>query len=117
MKTLTAMAEAFGPHREVCLVRELTKRYEEALRCTLAEALSHLAEHPAQGEYVIVVRGSEDDESASRSEGAWWAGLSAAEHVARYEAEGAEHKEALKRAASDRGVPKRELYNELHRDS
>ena len=63
------------------------------------------------------MRSERPQESAPRSEGAWWAGLSAAEHVARYEADGADHKEALKRAASDRGVPKRELYNELHRDS
>ncbi|MCZ8517531.1 16S rRNA (cytidine(1402)-2'-O)-methyltransferase [Paenibacillus filicis] len=117
VKTLSAMEAAFGPDREIVLVRELTKRYEEALRGTLAEALLHLAEHPAQGEYVVVVRGAEDDPSAPRSEDAWWAGLTAEEHVARYEADGLDRKEALKRAASDLGVPKRELYNQLHRDS
>lgn len=115
-KTLTAMAEAFGAAREVCLVRELTKRYEEAQRGTLGEALAHLAAHPAQGEYVIVVRGADGAEVEAGAEAAWWDGLPLAEHVARYEREGLSGKEALKRTAADRGVPRRELYNALHRD-
>ena len=42
-----------------------------------------------------------------------WADLPAAEHVAFYEAKGYTNKEALKLAAADRGVSRREIYAEL----
>ncbi|TVY06817.1 16S rRNA (cytidine(1402)-2'-O)-methyltransferase [Paenibacillus cremeus] len=115
VKTLTVMAEVLGGDREVCLVRELTKRYEEALRGTITECLAHLDSHAPQGEYVVVIRGGGADAEAESAD-AWWAGLTPEQHVARYEADGEGHKEALRRAAQDRGVPKRELYNLLHRD-
>ncbi|MDO3681516.1 16S rRNA (cytidine(1402)-2'-O)-methyltransferase [Paenibacillus ehimensis] len=117
VKTLTAMAETIGEHREICLVRELTKKYEEAVRGTIRECLDHLDEHPPQGEYVLILRGISPEEAEASGEAVWWASLSPAEHVARYEADGLDHKEALRRAAQDRGVPKRELYNLLHQGS
>ncbi|MGF7035719.1 16S rRNA (cytidine1402-2'-O)-methyltransferase [Paenibacillus mucilaginosus] len=113
VKTLTAMAEVLGEDRQVALMRELTKRYEEAVRGTLRECLDYLEEHPPQGEYVMVLHGASASETAAL-ESAWWADLTPADHVARYEAEGLDHKEALRRAAQERGVPKRELYNLLH---
>ncbi|ALS24777.1 16S rRNA (cytidine(1402)-2'-O)-methyltransferase [Paenibacillus naphthalenovorans] len=115
VKTLTAMSEILGEDHEICLIRELTKKYEEAVRGTIRECLAHLDEHPPQGEYCLVIRGSNGESSAeSDDDAAWWTGLTPQEHVARYEAEGFAHKEALRRAAQDRGVPKRELYNLLH---
>ncbi|MOA07432.1 hypothetical protein D3C78_1271250 [compost metagenome] len=47
-------------------------------------------------------------------EGAWWSDLDIAAHVAHYE-EQYDRKEAIKRAAVDRGLPKREVYNEVNR--
>ncbi|MED4601104.1 16S rRNA (cytidine(1402)-2'-O)-methyltransferase [Paenibacillus validus] len=113
VKTLTRMAEVLGEEREVCLTRELTKKYEEAVRGTIRECLAYLVDHPPQGEYCFIVRGGAGD-GGIPEETAWWTGLSPEEHVARYEADGLDHKEALRRAAQERGVPKRELYNLLH---
>jgi 16S rRNA (cytidine1402-2'-O)-methyltransferase len=109
-KTLEAMREAWGDRR-ICLARELTKRYEEFARGTIGECLEHLEAHPPQGEYVIVAEGATAEELAAQ--GAWWEQLSLEEHVGRYERQGESRKEAMKKAAADRGVSKRDVYNAL----
>ncbi|SDE53132.1 16S rRNA (cytidine1402-2'-O)-methyltransferase [Paenibacillus sp. UNCCL117] len=114
VKTLTRMAEYLGEDCELCLVRELTKRYEEAIRGTIRECLDHVQEHPPQGEYCFILR-VEHSEKEKQAE-TWWSELTPQAHVDKYEADGHDRKEALKLAAQDRGIPKRELYNELHRE-
>ena len=111
LKTLEHLKEAFG-NRRVVLARELTKRYEEFLRGTIEECIAWLAEHPPLGEYVVVVEG-ESKEEAAAADSAWWRELSIEEHVAHYEANDVPRKEAMKKAASDRGVAKRDIYNAL----
>lgn len=116
MKTLAVMSEIMGGNRQLCLVRELTKKYEEAVRGTINECLDHLNEYPPQGEYVLVLHGASSSGTDVTGKAVWWESLMPAEHVAFYETEGLGHKEALRRAAQDRAVPKRELYNLLHQD-
>lgn len=113
VKTLEAMLEVWNPERKMCLMRELTKKYEEAARGTIQECLDLLKEVPPQGEYVIVVEGSTASESGDSA--AWWEAFSLEEHVEHYTTQGVDRKEAIKRAAADRQMPKRELYNLLHR--
>jgi len=43
------------PGRQLCVARELTKKFEEFRRGTAAELLAHYEGHPAKGEIVIVV--------------------------------------------------------------
>ncbi|MCR8645883.1 16S rRNA (cytidine(1402)-2'-O)-methyltransferase [Paenibacillus sp. N1-5-1-14] len=113
-KTLKAMIEAWG-NRRICLARELTKKYEEFVRCTLEEAIAYLEEHAPLGEYCIVVEGyTGDDASGVAGNSQWWASLSIEEHVEHYAQTSGNKKEAIKLAAIDRGVPKREVYNALH---
>lgn len=114
VKTLEYISEAFGPDCRICLVRELTKRYEEAVRGTVEQCLTHVKEHPPQGEYCVVV--GERPEPLQSKEAEWWHALSVEEHVQQYEEKYGNRKEAIKQAAVDRGVPKRELYNLLHRN-
>ncbi|WP_248929114.1 16S rRNA (cytidine(1402)-2'-O)-methyltransferase [Paenibacillus hamazuiensis] len=111
-KTLAVMAEVFGEDHPVCLVRELTKRYEEAARGTIGQCILHLEAHPPQGEYCIVAQ--KPPVPPASTDAAWWEPLSLEEHVARYEEQLGNRKEAIKQAAADRGMPKRELYNRLH---
>ena len=56
-QTLGALAERFGPQREIVVARELSKKFEEVARLRLGEAGAWLAADPhrAQGEFVIVV--------------------------------------------------------------
>lgn len=53
--TLAELAAHCGGHRRVAVARELTKRFEETWRGSLEEAARWAEEHPARGEYVLVV--------------------------------------------------------------
>ena len=57
-KTLAACAEIM-PDRQLCVARELTKKFEEFRRGTAAELLAHYDAHPAKGEITLVVTGAE----------------------------------------------------------
>lgn len=56
LKTLQACATMM-PERQLCVARELTKKFEEFRRGTAAELLAHYEAHPAKGEIVLVVSG------------------------------------------------------------
>ncbi|MDR6555168.1 16S rRNA (cytidine(1402)-2'-O)-methyltransferase [Paenibacillus qinlingensis] len=111
-KTLLRMAEVWGAERRVCLARELTKRYEEFLRGTIAECLVHLEQNPPQGEYCIIAEGASDAAVQEAADG-WWEAKTLGEHVAHYEERGIDRKDALKLVATDRGLSKRDVYNAL----
>jgi 16S rRNA (cytidine1402-2'-O)-methyltransferase len=57
MKTLEQLAEAFGPDRQACVSRELTKMHEENARGTLAELVEYYQTNPLKGEIVLTVAG------------------------------------------------------------
>ena len=94
------MAEILGDRR-ACAVREITKIHEESAEFSLKDGLSG----EKRGEYVLVVEGAKARENPLCA-------LSVREHVQAYLDEGLDKKEALKRAARDRGVPKSALYKE-----
>ena len=106
--TLNDMLSILGD-RKIALVRELTKLHEEVKRTTLSEAVEFYETQKPRGEYVIVIDGAKQ-QSAEQ----FWADMSIAEHVEHYINLGNTSKEAIKLAAADRGVPKRDVYNEYH---
>ncbi|MGZ4984095.1 MAG: 16S rRNA (cytidine(1402)-2'-O)-methyltransferase, partial [Chthoniobacterales bacterium] len=57
-KTLAACAEIM-PERQLCVARELTKKFEEFRRGIAAELLAHYEAHPAKGEITLLIRGQE----------------------------------------------------------
>lgn len=110
--TISDMRKAFGGDRKIALVRELTKLHEEVKRCTIDEAAAFYEENNPRGEYVIVVEGAAQENITEENE---WDGISVKEHVDKYIAEGMTSKDAIKKTASDRNIPKRDVYNEYHR--
>ncbi len=56
-KTLAACVNVI-PERQLCVARELTKKFEEFRRGTASELLSHFQAHPPKGEIVLVISGS-----------------------------------------------------------
>jgi 16S rRNA (cytidine1402-2'-O)-methyltransferase len=105
-KTLAALIEAWGD-RPAVIVRELTKKHEEAVRGTLRECLGHFTEQEPLGEFCLLV--SSPGETKEEA-GPWWSLLSIREHVKAYEERGCDRKEAMKRTASDREIPRRTVY-------
>ena len=57
VRCLEQFAEVFGPERRIAVSRELTKKFEETVRGTIAEVLTHFRAHPPKGEFVLVVAG------------------------------------------------------------
>ena len=110
-KTLNDLQEALG-NRNVTLCRELTKRYEEAWQTTLEEAAARYGEEPPKGEFVIVIEGKKEEE-IRREENMSWEAMSVKDHMSYYESQGKDKKEAMKLVAKDRGVSKRDIYQEL----
>jgi 16S rRNA (cytidine1402-2'-O)-methyltransferase len=56
-KTLAACVNVM-PERQLCVARELTKKFEEFRRGTAGELFSHYEAHPPKGEIVLVISGS-----------------------------------------------------------
>jgi 16S rRNA (cytidine1402-2'-O)-methyltransferase len=55
-KTLKACTDIM-PDRQLCVARELTKKFEEFWRGTADELLTHYTAHPPKGEIVLVISG------------------------------------------------------------
>jgi 16S rRNA (cytidine1402-2'-O)-methyltransferase len=56
LKSLQDLADLLG-EREIVIVRELTKKFEEIVRGSAQAMLAHFTSHAPQGEFVIVIRG------------------------------------------------------------
>ena len=111
LSTLKDMKQYFGGERKIALARELTKLHEEIIRTTLDGALEYYSEKSPRGEYVLIVEGAT---AVSADEECFWQDLSIADHVNYYIDGGIQQKDAIKKVAQDRGIPKREVYNEYH---
>jgi 16S rRNA (cytidine1402-2'-O)-methyltransferase len=60
VKTLAECISWFGPDRQCCVSRELTKKFEENARGTLQQIHDHFAEKSVKGEIVLVIAGKEN---------------------------------------------------------
>lgn len=110
LDTLEAVLEVFG-ERKVSLSRELTKLYEEHLRGTVSEVLKRLEEKQPKGEFVLVVSGKSKEEIKMELEETF-IHLSVKEHILEVMKEGLPKKDAVKKVAELRGMPKKEVYKE-----
>ncbi|MDR0795030.1 MAG: 16S rRNA (cytidine(1402)-2'-O)-methyltransferase [Tannerella sp.] len=61
LKMLSQLSELFGGDRFVSISREISKHFEETCRGTLHEMIAHFSEHTPRGEFVVVVRGREEE--------------------------------------------------------
>ena len=106
--TLEAMATAFGADRPAAVCRELTKTHEEVRRGPLGE-LAEWAADGVRGEITLVVAGADPSAASTAPE-------DLRERVADLEAQGRTRKEAIAETARAAGVPKREVYDLVHRE-
>ena len=109
--TLKDLYKTLGD-RKIALCRELTKRYEDVQRTTLSEAIDFYEQNDPRGEYVLVIEGKSRD-AKKEEERLQFEDMSISDHVEFYIQQGMDKKEAMKCAAKDRGVSKRDIYNAL----
>ena len=109
--TLEELYETLGDCN-ITVCRELTKRYEEKRKTTLSECLTYYKDTDPRGEYVLVIEGRTFEELEAEARKSW-EDMSLEEHMAVYENQGIDRKEAMKRVAKDRGISKRDVYQSL----
>ncbi len=112
VRTLQELHDTLGGDRRLTICRELTKRHEEKMQTTFADSLSYYEVNEPRGEYVLIIAGRSREEM-KKEEQAGWEALSLEEHMAHYESQGIDRREAMKRVAKDRGVSKRDIYQAL----
>ncbi|WP_339229856.1 16S rRNA (cytidine(1402)-2'-O)-methyltransferase [Aeribacillus sp. FSL K6-2833] len=112
VETLKDIHEFFG-NRKIAVARELTKMYEEFVRGTVDELLDWAENHEIKGEFCLIIEGSQENTPDDNKE-TWWSKWTIKEHVEHYIEKGYPSKEAIKLAALDRNLPKREVYQEYH---
>ena len=111
VKTLEELLEALG-NRKIAVCRELTKRYEEKTLASISEMLDYYKENEPRGGYVLVLEGKSFETIAEEEKKSWEA-MTIEEHMAVYEGQGIDRKEAMKLVAKDRGISKRDVYQAL----
>ena len=108
-KTLAEIMEALGD-RHITLAREITKKHETIEPMMLSQAIARYEGEDPRGEFVIVIEGLDVKKLEEEKKSSFEA-MSVEEHVQTYVDQGMSKKDAIKQAAVDRGVPKRDVYN------
>lgn len=111
VRTLQELLDSLG-NRRITICRELTKKHETAFQTTLKEAVSFYEINEPKGECVLVLEGKSREEIKAE-EIAGWEEMSIEEHMDYYLNQGIAKKEAMKMVAKDRGIGKREVYQQL----
>lgn len=112
--TLKAMQEVLG-NRGIVLTRELTKKFEEFIRTTIDDAIEWAQNNEIRGEFCLIVGGNEQSETSDEKD--WWEDLDIKAHVEHYmEEKRLSSKAAIKQVATDRHMPKRDIYQAYHID-
>lgn len=111
LDTLEELARVLGRDRESAAIRELTKKFEEVRRDSLENHIGYFNENTPKGEFVLVIEGL-SLETQKKDAQASWEEVSIPEHIQRYLQQGMTEKDAMKQAAKDRGVSKRDIYKE-----
>jgi 16S rRNA (cytidine1402-2'-O)-methyltransferase len=60
VKCLAQIEEFFEPDRNVCVVREISKIYEEFKRGTATQVREYYEQHPPKGEIVLIIEGKKN---------------------------------------------------------
>lgn len=107
VETLEELASAAGSGRRVVVGREITKKFEEFTRGTLAEVIAHYRATPPRGECVIVLEGAAVMSAEASSENA---ALDAESLAAEALARGQSPRDVARDVAGITGMPRREVY-------
>ena len=113
-ETLKEMAAAFGPDRPAAVGRELTKKFEEFVRGTLAEVAAHFEATAARGEITVVVQGlagdsdSDDEESTAVPEP-----LALPDALRAALASGLSERDAVRQVSTDQKLSRRDVYTAM----
>ena len=108
-ETIQSLYEGLG-NRSITVGRELTKKFETFTRTTLFELQNDFSQIIEKGEFVLLVGGSETVTDETMVEEVLLSPLEAALALIK---EGMPKKEAARQIAKERGLSRRDVYNEI----
>ncbi|MHB1392099.1 MAG: 16S rRNA (cytidine(1402)-2'-O)-methyltransferase [Clostridia bacterium] len=108
LDTLSDIKEQLG-ERRISVSREITKKFEETVRADISQVISNFKERTIKGEFVLIIEGMDEKELID-IELKKWDNISIEEHIKMYLRQGIDKKEAIKKVAEDRKLPKKEIY-------
>lgn len=114
LNTLKQLYNTIG-NRKLTLCKELTKLHETVQLTTLEEAIDHYTDSAPKGEYVLVLEGI-SRHILDLQEQESWREMELQDHMQHYLKQGLSKKEAMKKVAQDRGISKRDVYQQLLSD-
>lgn len=114
LNTLKQLYNTIGD-RKLTLCKELTKLHETVQLTTLEEAIDHYTDSAPKGEYVLVLEGI-SRHILDLQEQESWREMELQDHMQHYLKQGLPKKEAMKKVAQDRGISKRDVYQQLLSD-
>lgn len=103
VQTLQDLASHLGEDRQVVVAREITKRYEDFWRGTLADAIASHCQTLPKGEYTIVLAGNTDTEKS-------WSPAAIKTELQQLLAQGYSRSQASRQLAAATNLPRREIY-------
>ncbi len=113
-KTLANLEKAGLGHRQVSVSRELTKRYEETRHGTISQQVLYYVDNQPRGEFVLCIEGqTKAEQVAGQNEKT--KNISLEEQFDFYVKEGMAEKEAMRQVAKERGLSRRDVYNQVKR--
>ena len=102
VRTVADLAASLGPDRRISIARELTKRYEEVWRGSLADAVAHTDAVEPRGEYVLILEGAAEQEVTEAS---------LTEALRREIGSGQSRRDAVDTVVAMTGAKKRQVYD------
>ena len=105
LNTLKNILEVLG-NRKISIVREISKKHEEIIRDNVQNIINNY--NNIKGEIVIVIEENKDVKKYDN--------LTILDHINFYVEDGLLPKEAIKKVAKERNIPKSEVYNEYNRN-
>ena len=106
---LAELQELCGAERPLQVARELTKRHEQQVGPTVSAAVEHFQQHRPQGEFTLVLGGCPQTPELELDDATLLDRLNEAM------ATGTSASSAARQLALETGIPRRRLYNLIHR--
>lgn len=107
-ETLVEIKEQLG-ERRISVSREITKKFEETIRENISNVISIFENRTIKGEFVLIIEGINEKELID-IELKKWDNISVEDHIKMYMGQGIDKRDAIKKVAEDRKLPKKEIY-------
>ncbi|MBB5334909.1 16S rRNA (cytidine(1402)-2'-O)-methyltransferase [Pectinatus brassicae] len=110
-KILKELEQGLGEKRQIAVCRELTKKFEQFIRGSIKEMNEYFAQNEPRGEFVLVIEGNNEAGLVEET-----VEIAPVAYVKQLMQDNISKKDAIKKAAKDLSMSRREIYNAVLKD-